>query len=65
MSLDWNELLAALAIVCIIEGVIPFISPTRMRRLLGMMSAMGERELRLMGFFSILVGLLILLVVRS
>ncbi|HEX4024666.1 MAG TPA: DUF2065 domain-containing protein [Steroidobacteraceae bacterium] len=65
MRLDWNELLAALAIVCIIEGVMPFIYPLGMKRLLGRLSTMGERELRLGGFFSILIGLLILFLVRA
>jgi uncharacterized protein YjeT (DUF2065 family) len=36
-----------------------------MKRLLAKLSAMEERELRLGGFFSILVGLAILFLVRS
>jgi hypothetical protein len=51
--------------VCIIEGVMPFIYPLGMKRLLGRLSTMGERELRLGGFFSILIGLLILFLVRA
>jgi uncharacterized protein len=65
MQVQWNQLFAALAIVCIIEGVMPFIHPGGLKRLLNRLSATGERELRLAGFFSILVGLLILFVVRS
>ena len=65
MRLHWSELLAALAIVCIIEGVMPFIHPVGMKRLLARLATMGARELRLAGFFSILTGLLILFLVRS
>ena len=65
MRLDWTDLLAALAIVCIIEGIVPFMNPAGMKRLLSKLSAMEERELRLGGFFSILVGLAILFLVRS
>jgi len=65
VHLDWNELLAALAIVCIIEGVMPFIHPTAVKHAMAKLATRGERELRLMGFFSILVGLLILFLVRS
>ncbi|MGA2562619.1 MAG: DUF2065 domain-containing protein [Steroidobacteraceae bacterium] len=65
MRLDWTDLLAALAIVCIIEGIVPFMNPTGMKRLLAKLSAMEERELRLGGLFSILVGLAILFLVRS
>ena len=65
MGLDWTDFLAALAIVCIVEGVIPFINPPGMKRLLAKLAAMEERELRLGGFFSMLVGLAILFLVRS
>jgi len=65
VGLDWSDLLAALAIVCIIEGVMPFINPPGMKRLLSRLSALEERELRLGGLFSMLIGLAILFLVRS
>ncbi|HXN09756.1 MAG TPA: DUF2065 domain-containing protein [Steroidobacteraceae bacterium] len=65
MGLDWSDLLAALAIVCIIEGVMPFINPPGMKRLLAKLAALEERELRLGGLFSMLIGLAILFLVRS
>ena len=65
MVLDWSDFLAALAIVCIIEGVIPFINPPGMKRLLAKLAALEERELRLGGLFSMLIGLAILFLVRS
>jgi hypothetical protein len=63
--LDWSDLLAALAIVCIIEGVMPFINPSGMKRLLSRMASMEEREMRIVGLVSMLVGLTILYLVRS
>jgi uncharacterized protein YjeT (DUF2065 family) len=65
VGLDWSDFLAALAIVCIIEGVIPFINPPGMKRLLAKLAALEERELRLGGLFSMLIGLAILFLVRS
>jgi len=65
VGLDWTDLFAALAIVCIIEGVMPFINPQGVKRLLGRLASMEERELRLGGFFSMAVGLVILFLVRS
>ena len=65
MGLDWTDFFAALAIVCIIEGVMPFINPQGMKRLLGKLAAMEDRELRLGGLFSMGVGLAILFLVRS
>ncbi len=65
MGLDWTDLVAALAIVCIIEGIMPFINPAATRRLLARMAAMEEREMRIVGLVSMLVGLAILYLVRS
>ena len=65
MGLDWTDLLAALAIVFIIEGVMPFINPASVKRLLAKLAAMEEREMRVVGFISMLVGLAILYLVRS
>jgi uncharacterized protein YjeT (DUF2065 family) len=63
--LDWTDLFAALAIVCIIEGIMPFINPSATRRLLARMAAVDEREMRIVGLVSMLVGLAILYMVRS
>ena len=65
MGLDWSDFFAALAIVCVIEGIMPFINPVGMKRLLSKLASMEERELRLGGLFSMAVGLAILFVVRS
>ncbi len=64
MQPHWNELLVAFALVFILEGVMPFVHPAALKRLLLKLSATGERELRLVGFCSILAGLLILFLVR-
>ena len=64
MGLDWNDLFAALAIVCIIEGVMPFLNPAGMKRLLSRLATLEDRELRLGGLFSMAVGLVILFAVR-
>lgn len=65
MGLDWTDFFAALAIVCIIEGIMPFLNPQGMKRLLARLAALEERELRLGGLFSMAVGLVILFLVRS
>jgi uncharacterized protein YjeT (DUF2065 family) len=65
VGLDWTDLIAALAIVCIIEGIMPFINPSAMKRLLARMASMEEREMRIAGLVSMLAGLAILYVVRS
>jgi uncharacterized protein YjeT (DUF2065 family) len=65
VGLDWTDLIAALAIVCIIEGVMPFINPAGVKRLLERVSSLEERQMRVAGFVSMAVGLTILFLVRS
>jgi uncharacterized protein YjeT (DUF2065 family) len=65
VGLDWTDFFAALALVCIIEGIMPFINPQGLKRLLTKLAAMEERELRLGGLISMAVGLAILFLVRS
>jgi uncharacterized protein YjeT (DUF2065 family) len=64
MRLNWSELCAALAIASILEGMMPFLNPAAMRRLLQRLVAMEDRELRLGGLASMLAGLVILYLVR-
>ena len=64
MQLNWSDLFAALAIVSVLEGMLPFLNPAAMRRLLRRLVEMEDRELRLGGLFSMLVGLAVLYVVR-
>jgi uncharacterized protein YjeT (DUF2065 family) len=63
--LDWTDLFAALAIFCIIEGAMPFINPSGMKRLLSRIASREDREIRIAGFISMFVGLTILFLVRS
>lgn len=65
MRLDWTDLFAALAIVCILEGVMPFINPSGMKRLLSRIASLEERDMRIAGFISMALGLTILFLVRS
>ena len=63
--MDWTDLFAALAIFCIIEGAMPFINPSGMKRLLSRIASREDREIRIAGFISMFVGLTILFLVRS
>jgi len=65
VGLDWTDLFAALAIVCVIEGVMPFINPAGMKRLLSRIASLEDRDMRIAGFVSMALGLTILFLVRS
>jgi uncharacterized protein len=51
---------AALALVFILEGILPFLSPGATRRALARILAFGDREVRIAGLGSMLVGVLLL-----
>jgi uncharacterized protein YjeT (DUF2065 family) len=62
--LDAGTLWAALALVLVIEGLLPFLSPPRWRRMFEQILQMSDGQIRFIGLASILVGLLGLLWLR-
>ncbi|MBA6411618.1 DUF2065 domain-containing protein [Parahaliea sp. F7430] len=60
----WQVLPAALALVLIIEGVLPFLSPRSWREMLAMVGQMEDHVIRKIGFGSMLAGLLLLYLVN-
>ena len=61
----WNDLLAAIALLLVIEGILPFLSPQALRNTLQQMIKLDDRTLRLIGFGSMLVGVALLYWIRS
>lgn len=61
----WHDLLAAVALMLVIEGLLPFISPAMMRQAMAMMATMDDRSLRLTGLASMAAGVVLLYVVRG
>jgi len=64
MDINWTDLLAALALVLVIEGMVPFINPQSLRRMLETVSQLDDRTLRITGLISMLIGVVMLYVVR-
>lgn len=60
----WQELLIALALVMVIEGIFPFLNPGAMRRMMRVVSEMDDRSLRISGLVSMLLGLAMLYIVH-
>ncbi len=56
----WQVLPVAIALVFIIEGMLPFISPNRWRTMLVMVEQMDDRVIRNVGLGSMLFGVVIL-----
>lgn len=62
--MDWPDLWAALALVLVIEGIIPFVSPSSYRDSMRQILESSDLNLRIIGFSSMLLGLLLLYFVR-
>jgi uncharacterized protein YjeT (DUF2065 family) len=65
VNLAWSDLLAAVALLLVLEGLLPFISPGSTRRVFQQLSQMMDRELRVAGVIAMAAGLVLLFVVRS
>lgn len=60
----WQDLMAAGALVLVLEGVLPFLNPERYRTLMTQLLKLDNRQLRLFGLGSMLAGVLALYLVR-
>jgi uncharacterized protein YjeT (DUF2065 family) len=65
MSIDWPDLAAALGLVLVIEGILPFLSPAGVKRAAALFTAMNDKVLRVSGAVSMLAGLALLWLARS
>lgn len=59
-----DDLLAALALMLVVEGIFPFLNPAALRRTLRTVGEMDDRSLRIMGLVSMLAGVVLLYLVR-
>ncbi|MDC6170084.1 MULTISPECIES: DUF2065 domain-containing protein [Roseateles] len=55
-----DALLGALALMLVIEGLLPFINPGAWRQVFARMLAMSDGQIRFVGLSSIIAGLLLL-----
>lgn len=60
----WNDLWAALALMLVIEGLVPFLSPDALRRMLASVAQLDDRSVRIAGLISMLCGVALLYLVR-
>ncbi len=61
----WEDFFAALALVLVIEGLLPFLSPASWREMMSQAANLSDRGLRIMGLLSMLFGVLVLYLVRG
>ena len=60
----FGQLLIALALVLVIEGLMPAISPGAFRRAMAAMAEMDDRALRISGLASMIIGAILLYLLK-
>ena len=61
----WTEILTALALVLVIEGMLPFISPRKYRQMVAEITRLSDSNIRNIGLAVMIAGLLLLFFVRG
>lgn len=60
----WDTFLIAIALMLILEGMMPFLSPRTWREAFKKLIEMGDGQIRFIGLSSMLVGLLLLMLFK-
>jgi uncharacterized protein len=60
----WSQILIALSLVLVIEGILPFLAPRRWRSFAELAGRVDDRTLRVLGLASMLTGTALLYVVH-
>jgi uncharacterized protein YjeT (DUF2065 family) len=63
--MDWSDLLAALALYFVLEGILPFLNPQAMKRVMASFANVADTQLRVWGLVSMGAGIMLLYFVRS
>lgn len=60
----WQDLFTAIALVLVIEGIMPFLNPAGFRNTMAMIAQMDNKVLRIIGVASMTAGVVLLYIVR-
>ena len=60
MNIAWHDFLTAIALVLIIEGLMPFAVPNKIKAVYRSLQDAPTKSLRIMGLASIIAGLILL-----
>jgi len=61
--LNWHDLFTAIALLLILEGLLPFASPESLKKMYQSILETPENSLRMIGLGSIVAGLILLYIV--
>ena len=52
----WRDLAVAFCLMLVLEGIMPFLAPSRWRSMVAMLAEIDDRTMRIMGLVSMLMG---------
>ncbi|MCU7834349.1 MAG: DUF2065 domain-containing protein [gamma proteobacterium symbiont of Taylorina sp.] len=61
----WNEILIAGALMLVLEGILPILSPKQFKQMMHRASEMSEQELRWSGLFSMILGAILVYILKN
>ena len=61
---EWQDLLVALALVLVIEGIMPFLNPAGFKKTMSKVTDLGDQQLRTIGGSCMAVGVILLYIIR-
>lgn len=62
--MNWSDLLAALALYLVLEGILPFLNPQALKRIMLSFSTISDSHLRMWGLISMTLGVALLYFIR-
>ncbi|MFK5895154.1 MAG: DUF2065 domain-containing protein [Pseudomonadota bacterium] len=63
--MQWQDLLVAMALVLVWEGLMPTINPAAFRNLLATLQEMDDKKLRIMGLSSMILGAVLVFIIKQ
>ena len=61
----WDMILTAIALVLVLEGIMPFVSPNSYRKMMIHILTCNNRTLRAIGLIAMLIGALLMYLIHS
>ena len=59
-----HDLFAAIGLMLVLEGVLPFLNPRGLRKTLLLLTQVEDRVLRFLGLACMIIGVLVLYIIR-
>lgn len=60
----WHDLLVAFALMLVIEGILPFLNPDAMRKILIIVAQTDDQRIRFAGLTSMILGVILLYLLK-